>query len=179
MEESQISNYQKSTASEFLIKTLNYQDSSWEGSIEHIKTGKTIPVRGYLEITFLIQEKLEVQGFPQSATEMRSWEKETIPRYRCSSSHNNNSDKRSEEKMKHRNKKTPAPSGGPTFFVRIHYRQNASWQGSIQWLEGNSTRFFRSHLEMIMLMQEAMEKTGSVEAECEFQSWDDQEEVYS
>ena len=73
----------------------------------------------------------------------------------------------------------PSPRGGPTFLIKIHYRQNASWQGSIQWLEINCTRFFRSHLELVMLMQEAMEKTGCVESEWQFQSWAEQEDVCS
>ena len=171
--------YKGKTASDFLIRVKENNNSSWVGFLEHVQSGQSLPLRSYLEMTFLIQEKLETLGYPQSSMEIRSWKGEKTSQYFRNNSSKNNSGKRSENEMRQRDKKAPTPSGGPTFFIRIHYRQNASWQGSIQWLEGNSTKFFRSHLEMIMLMQEAMEKTGSVEAECEFQSWDDQEEAYS
>jgi hypothetical protein len=58
------------------------------------------------------------------------------------------------------------------FFVRVLFRRNASWQGEIQWLEGEKTKSFRSVLELISLMQEAMEATGSPEADYTVRSWD-------
>ena len=44
----------------------------------------------------------------------------------------------------------------PTFAVRILFRQNASWQGSVTWLEGNREESFRSVLELIFLMDSAL-----------------------
>ena len=44
-----------------------------------------------------------------------------------------------------------------TFAVRILFRQNASWQGSVTWLEGKSEQSFRSTLELILLMSTALE----------------------
>ncbi len=44
----------------------------------------------------------------------------------------------------------------PTFIVNIQYRQNASWQGTINWVEGGVTQHFRSTLEMIRLMDDAI-----------------------
>ena len=79
------------------------------------------------------------------------------------------------EENKHRK---AAGKGGPTFFIRINFQQNASWQGSVQWLEGQSTRFFRSHLELMMLMQEAVDKSGGAE-KMVFNSWEDAEEIIS
>ena len=43
-----------------------------------------------------------------------------------------------------------------TFAVKIMFRQNASWQGSITWLEGKREQSFRSVLELIMLMNSAL-----------------------
>lgn len=43
-----------------------------------------------------------------------------------------------------------------TFTVRILFRQNASWQGSILWQEGRQEQFFRSVLELILLMDNAL-----------------------
>jgi hypothetical protein len=33
--------------------------------------------------------------------------------------------------------------GSAAFYVRIHFRQNASWQGTIQWLDEKKTVSFR------------------------------------
>ena len=42
-----------------------------------------------------------------------------------------------------------------TFAVRVLFRQNASWQGSILWVEGNREESFRSVLELMFLMDSA------------------------
>lgn len=44
-----------------------------------------------------------------------------------------------------------------TFSVRILFRQNASWQGSVAWLEGKREESFRSVLELILLMDSALQ----------------------
>ena len=44
-----------------------------------------------------------------------------------------------------------------TFAVRILFRQNASWQGNITWLEGKKEQSFRSVLELILLMNTALQ----------------------
>ncbi|MBQ2785972.1 MAG: hypothetical protein IJF02_05665 [Oscillospiraceae bacterium] len=49
------------------------------------------------------------------------------------------------------------PGAQATFAVRILFRQNASWQGSVTWLEGKREQSFRSVLELILLMSTALE----------------------
>ena len=46
--------------------------------------------------------------------------------------------------------------GGTNFLVSIHHQQNHSWQGSIQWLDTGQKVHFRSELELLGLMQEAI-----------------------
>lgn len=46
-----------------------------------------------------------------------------------------------------------------TFSVRILFRQNASWQGSVSWLEGKKEENFRSVLELILLMDGALKES--------------------
>ena len=43
-----------------------------------------------------------------------------------------------------------------TFALRILFRQNASWQGSVTWLEGKKEQSFRSALELVLLMHSAL-----------------------
>ncbi|NLM46303.1 MAG: hypothetical protein GX200_05850 [Firmicutes bacterium] len=51
--------------------------------------------------------------------------------------------------------------GGAAFLIRIQFRQNTSWQGTIQWLDEKKTAHFRSMLEMILLMHEALVTNSS------------------
>ena len=43
-----------------------------------------------------------------------------------------------------------------TFAVQILFRQNTSWQGAITWLEGQQEKSFRSVLELVLLMDNAI-----------------------
>lgn len=44
-----------------------------------------------------------------------------------------------------------------TFGVKIMFRQNASWQGTLCWIEKNREESFRSVLELMMLIDSAFE----------------------
>ncbi|MCI9263720.1 MAG: hypothetical protein HFF06_04025 [Oscillospiraceae bacterium] len=44
-----------------------------------------------------------------------------------------------------------------TFDIRILFRQNSSWQGSVLWQEGDREESFRSVLELVLLMDSAMD----------------------
>lgn len=49
----------------------------------------------------------------------------------------------------------PQRGKAATFSVRVIFRQNASWQGSVTWLEGEKEESFRSVLELVLLMYSA------------------------
>ena len=70
-------------------------------------------------------------------------------------------------------------SAGQEFFIRIMFRQHASWQGEICWMNGEKSLYFRSMLEMIMLLQEALDEAGVPEADYTFRSWKDKENKVS
>lgn len=43
-----------------------------------------------------------------------------------------------------------------TFVLKILDRQNSTWQGSILWVEKQNEQYFRSALEMLKLIDEAL-----------------------
>ena len=43
-----------------------------------------------------------------------------------------------------------------TFEISVKFQQNATWQGTILWAERNLKQNFRSVLEMLKLMDEAL-----------------------
>lgn len=48
------------------------------------------------------------------------------------------------------------PNDKASFVIQVKCLQNATWQGTIQWLEGKKTQNFRSALELIRLMDNAL-----------------------
>ena len=55
-----------------------------------------------------------------------------------------------------------------TFLIRLMFRQHASWQGSVTWVEGKGEQTFRSVLELVLLMDSAL--GGCLEPEAEAQA---------
>ena len=45
-----------------------------------------------------------------------------------------------------------------TFVIQVQYRQNSSWQGQVIWAEGNRCEHFRSALELMKLIDGAMDE---------------------
>jgi len=43
-----------------------------------------------------------------------------------------------------------------TFEITVKFMQNSTWQGQIHWVERNQKQNFRSALEMLKLMDEAL-----------------------
>ena len=50
-----------------------------------------------------------------------------------------------------------------TFIVQVQFKQNATWQGTITWTEKKKEQRFRSTLEMIKLMNDAVAETGQIQ----------------
>jgi len=48
-----------------------------------------------------------------------------------------------------------------TFEISVRFQQNSTWQGQILWAEKNMKQSFRSVLEMLRLMDEAMGEGSS------------------
>ncbi|MCL2200862.1 MAG: hypothetical protein FWB75_02765 [Oscillospiraceae bacterium] len=57
-----------------------------------------------------------------------------------------------------------------TFEISVKFQQNSSWQGQILWAEKNMKQNFRSVLEMLRLMDEAL--TDGAPKSC---GWEDKE----
>ncbi|MBS5083473.1 MAG: hypothetical protein KH031_25350 [Clostridiales bacterium] len=47
-----------------------------------------------------------------------------------------------------------------TFIVHVQYRQNATWQGQVVWAEKKITKNFRSALELLKLIDNALDESG-------------------
>lgn len=77
-----------------------------------------------------------------------------------------------------KNKSTPAalkskPSG-TNFLVSIYHQENHSWQGCIQWIDTGKKIHFRSELELMNLMHQAVQESQGDGQE--HRTWDDEQQ---
>ncbi len=66
-------------------------------------------------------------------------------------------------------------SFGSNFLVTVHQQDNHSWQGVLEWLDTGKKIHFRSELELLSLMQQAVQSTQKEEST--LRSWDDARKI--
>lgn len=71
--------------------------------------------------------------------------------------------------------KSNAQSFGSNFLITVHQQENHSWQGVVEWLDTGKKIHFRSELELLSLMQQAVQSTQKVEDN--LRSWDDARKI--
>jgi len=59
-----------------------------------------------------------------------------------------------------------------TFTIKIKFQRNATWQGTISWAEGGKTQNFRSELEMLKLMMEAVSASETDDIKETINTWE-------
>lgn len=60
---------------------------------------------------------------------------------------------------------------GETFVINVKCRQNHTWQGTVKWIEGKKEVPFRSALELIKLIDSAIEVVDEEENYAEEAMW--------
>jgi hypothetical protein len=133
--------YPKGTYKLLLAPHLNGQ---LEFRLTNLCTKETVSSFTTWKFLKALDDDLTNSHYPQSSFKYRSW---------------GGKEKMSECTPDDPKTFTSPSTNGPTFVIKVIYRQNATWQGSIQWIEGKQTQQFRSELEMLKLMDEAMRLT--------------------
>lgn len=72
--------------------------------------------------------------------------------------------------MAKQNSQFESKPGGVNFLITIHHQENHSWQGTIQWIDTNRKQHFRSELELMNLINEAVNK--SQKEQQNFRTWE-------
>lgn len=156
---------------DFSVWIVSLYSANMQGWLEHKATGSCRYFESLLEMVSLIDDKLEDLNIARPETERRSFFKhEDFNEVKVG---NREDGTRKPMDKKNGNGK---PTGKPEFLVRVLMRQNATWQGEVHWLNSDRIVNFRSLLELILLLQEAMEISGEPRAEYEFRSWEEEKE---
>ncbi len=98
-----------------------------------------------MQMLFLMEASMDNMCFPEEYTRLKVFSDGSIKLFDCEAA--------AEVKE--------VESGAlATFKVKVIFRQNASWQGIISWLDGAREESFRSVYEMLMLIDSALEKAA-------------------
>ena len=159
--------YRGSRVKDYFVTITVRQDATLQGIVTHRLSQHSQRFRSFLELITLLHDKMDELGPPVSGVEMRTWPQTHFKLHQ----------KGRETMEEKQGPKNEAKVGDSAFLVRILFRQNATWMGEIHWLNGEKKLYFRSLLEMLMLMQEALDISGIPPAEYRFRSWEGEEEA--
>ena len=132
-------------------------NGEYTGRIWHQYSDEPLSFQGTMEMVRSIENLFNQWNFPQSSTDSRSFStkkpvagevqgKGVELRMDASRLHNKN-------------------GGKGTFVVHVRYRQNATWQGDVIWAEKNERQSFRSALELLKLIDSALDSKEGEELE--------------
>jgi len=125
-------------AKTFLLYLDSFQDQIPEGRFYHCISGTGGRFRGIMPLLHQLEQVMDQENTPQSFSSSRSffpqpfwWEESS-------------------------DEPTLRSGRAGNFVLRILFRQNASWQGTLTWQEEGRTEHFRSVLELLHLLHSVM-----------------------
>lgn len=114
------------------------RDDIWKGRLYNPYLPEGEQFESLLQLLLKMESLLDGMNFPQSFTQPRAFSAPFT------------------QKGAAPPEAEPREGKCATFALRVLFRQNASWQGSVTWLEGGQEESFRSVLELIVLMNSAL-----------------------
>jgi len=121
-----------------MVYVDSYVNSIPTGRFHIASAQETQPFQSLNQLLIEVNRTMDQKKFPQSFYELRTF----------------HAPKSQEDPPC----ETDLPERGAvaTFSIRILFRQNATWQGAVTWIEGHQEVSFRSVLELIFLMDNAL-----------------------
>ena len=121
----------------YVICVDSYEDKILRGRIHNILLDSSVPFTGAVDMLIKMESLLDQAKLVQSYSVKRAFSPNKLPETAADG--------------------RPALDGKTaTFTLKLLFRHNVSWQGSVLWHEGNSEETFRSVLELLLLMDNAL-----------------------
>ena len=131
----------------------NINDGELSGRIYHCYSKEPWKFTNILQLIELADDFFDRLEFPQASTSARSF---TSTQF--SGVDRLDKVQSPEDFIENRGQKG-------TFFLNVRYRQNSSWQGSVTWVEEQREQHFRSSLELLKLIDGALDNNYEVRIE--------------
>lgn len=135
----------------------SYDGEVQKGRLYHQYTSEAVLFSSLLGALACMERLYDRLQLPQSATRIRNFQRNRRDRrtekeiWKLSES-----EWREIRKMETFDHVTEQRGKDATFLIRVKYRQNSSWQGEVTWVDGHKKEYFRSALELIRLIDSAM-----------------------
>ena len=113
------------------------QDGRFSGRLYNPYWEGGVPFSSVMEFLTRMEELLDQMQFPQSFTAKRTFGGTPTQGFVSPTSLNVRQGKVA------------------TFYLKVLFRQNASWQGTVKWVEAGQEESFRSVLELLLMMDSA------------------------
>lgn len=122
---------------EFVVRLSSRPGPEFRGEVTVISSNHIFKFNTYPEFVYIIEKEL-THDCPHLRQRFRSWDTPiTSPA------------KASPETSRH------LWGSSLTFHLGVLFTENCTWQGKVQWLETKRSRYFRSFLELLLLLDEA------------------------
>ncbi|MGE4215208.1 MAG: hypothetical protein AB7E42_10605 [Anaerotignaceae bacterium] len=120
-------------------------DGNANGKFYHCYSKQPVHFTDICNLVLKLEDLFDEINFPEASTKIRNFLK-------------NKTQTVGEELEKHMTPKEVTDQKGSkaTFVVHVQYRQNSTWQGNVIWADKNITKNFRSALELLKLMDQAL-----------------------
>ena len=126
------------------LHILSYEDGFLEGIIYSEYYNRQRKFYDLCGMLSAMESLYDTLSFPQATYQHRS--------FTCATKFRGTPEN---EEMNSMARRTQA-KGEATFVIHVQFRQNATWQGTIQWVDEKKEQHFRSTLEMLRLLDDAL-----------------------
>lgn len=133
-----------------VIMITSYEDKNLRGIYYNSYYGEEIEFGNLTRLLLLMEDAMDELNSPQASTRNRRFEDIPKPEERASLQRNWPRKPRQEAII-------------ATFRVRVLFRQGASWQGKLSWMEKGKEMSFRSALELVKLIDSALPQPKPVQ----------------
>lgn len=119
------------------------------GRLFHYYAAGGQPFQSRYELILMVDGLCDRLGYPQAAEQPRRFGRSKPPA----------AAKKEVKRLMNKDDLAAQKGMMATFVVHVMHRQNATWQGTVVWAEKNQKASFRSALELVKLMDSAVEDT--------------------
>lgn len=128
--------FMPSGRNEVIVRVVSYEDQCPKGVLECARLDAPLPFSSLTQLLLMMEEIMDSAHYPQRSEEPRAFSKKELLRQPVD---------------------VPEPDQiAASFRVSVLFRQNASWQGSLLWIERAMDAQFRSVLEFVRLLDSAL-----------------------
>ncbi len=134
------------TKAAFVLCIDQNENQNIGGRLYHLFQEEPLLIHGYNEMFLEGEHFFESIGMPKASQSDKNFENEMI----------NEMNGKDMREMAAEDKILNEHGEEGTFIVRVQHRQHSSWQGRVTWVDQDKTVFFRSELELMKLIDGAL-----------------------